>query len=1846
MNKLNTFHHNFPMRKLLTTLALGFCLCGFQSALAANDTVVINCDQPGSLEVSSEALSARNLKITGTIDARDFLTLQEITLATTRVLDLSEAKIAAYQGNDGCYDANGSSWQWSDVTYTYDADYIPTFAFTNRHDDGFGHRYAYGSYTLRKLIVPADLKGFQAESIEDNWQLTCIEVPETSTTLWSDGTAVYSYDRTELVKVVPGFTGGLTLPSTVKLIRPTAFNGTKLAYVEFTSQEIPEMTDVEIDAAYILAPNPDDYAALFTEIDCIDKITPISVEAKGDGSILTEIGNQGATRYTARSIVVTGELSTEDIDALLKLPNLHILDMSGASTSVESITIPRGALTELKAPSGYYSLKIENDDYLQGDFEVPSGVWWFNCHNTRFTSLKATTLQYCDLEWDSSFKKIDLSACSLLNELTGLNYAGNLEELLLPNNLKKIETLTYAPISNLALPSKIESITGLANLDLTSITFPESLTALVGFNYMPLLAEADMSQLKNITSIGSVFHRCPNLHNVDLSNCTSLTQLYGFGGNDDRSYFVTSSSRPDRYPACGNGLKSVIFPVTLKTFDGFLTDESIPELDFMGCYALTSIQGLYNCPSLTTLKLPASLKSLDALEESTALTSIFSAATSVPDASSVKWETMHNVDLIVPIGSQGGYGMAEGWCDAKSITEGGYSVAINSGVSQTPALYGSGLYAEGSTVELWSDASFEVDGNTYTVGEWNLNNGTILDGSHATFTINENVSANPIYYSRSKDPKDCDVYFDFVASEDVNYTISFWYREYSYSIYDENERLTNYTSSSKWSDNVAYTLHLKEGHNSIGIDGEIGWLLLNENYDKTGRVTLSDLNVKNPSNIYFLDLNYLGIEALELVGYDQLMDLSIDGNNFAELDFSQLPWLQSFSCVDNQFTRLDLSPCEMLNYVDCGNNMLQEIILPDSPYLTNVTMYDNPAGFSLMTPELYALVANGNETVISYKATDEEFPSTGIIDLSKEAYAKGTDIPTEFMFLNAGGHIYEPSRDEEGHYIITKPGTYHLSMTNEAYPGLTFYVNSFEVADNSNLVDLGVHTIDGITYRFVTNDDVPEAWLLPYNETEYYTGDLYVPTTVEFEGTSYTVMYHSEEDSDDDKGPFAYCRELTSLSLPCGAPIFECTGLVHLEFRNEEQCRNLDYMISGSPWITHLIYPATAEIVRMPNRMGDLQRIEFQNQGEFTLRNTVGEAIWEEFSCPNLKDISFASAMPPALTGLTFNCNSEITLHIPVGSSNQYNEAGWSQWTKEEYTNPLGISYWDYCGSDYKTRYGAVSLYEDCNVEAALKLTNETLAPYIGSEIIGVEFYVKGDDSYYEAEYIFATSADVDYLTKDPIEVVTDAWNTKYFSNPIPITGEEDLYVGIGRRDALGVDWANENLYEEASWWRTMGDVPYDSSVGQWRSWYKESGNSTHVMPMRAIIKGADLPTDLIILNFETIGGDDSNCENPRGRFTVANRSSSIVTDFKVNANLNGADLGLTEYTTYMYPGHSYEFYVDLAKEEAERYQDINICITEVNSKADAYSPNSDIEHLYTLPAEETFPRKGLVEMTLATWNFQSPLGIATIDYMTENYPDQFVYMTIHKNDVVNQEPMWPGNQFDEYFDQMSSINSTRINRKTIIDWNTKFDNLVETGVGQVSAQAHFGTQNNVIVNSETTFGFYGHSTEYRLAYVLLEDNVGPYEQQNICSGWDQPYYSPLDLSWWMSQDYYAMATFNDVTRAIYDDYYGVEGSLPMAITPGEVYSAEYEFTLPTNVQDWRNLKIAVLLLDGRTGEVMNVDLTTIDGENGLAGIFADDNEPFDIYNLSGIRVRSNATSFDGLPSGIYIARGQKVRVQ
>lgn len=100
---------------------------------------------------------------------------------------------------------------------------------------------------------------------------------------------------------------------------------------------------------------------------------------------------------------------------------------------------------------------------------------------------------------------------------------------------------------------------------------------------------------------------------------------------------------------------------------------------------------------------------------------------------------------------------------------------------------------------------------------------------------------------------------------------------------------------------------------------------------------------------------------------------------------------------------------------------------------------------------------------------------------------------------------------------------------------------------------------------------------------------------------------------------------------------------------------------------------------------------------------------------------------------------------------------------------------------------------------------------------------------------------------------------------------------------------------------------------------------------------------------------------------------------------------------------------------------------------------------------------------------------------------------------------------------------------------------------------------------------------------------------------------NPAELmNWWQHQDNFVLTEFNDVVREIYDDYYGIANSTPEEISHGTEYTFSHTFSVPDNIQNGENLSLVTLVLDAKTGEILNADKTAVSGFNGISCIKSD----------------------------------------
>ena len=955
------------MKKLITRVLLLFFFATVLPFAAASQNsnkswtpefVTLNSPGAGQLKLTKEALSASNLRITGDIDARDFKTLKEATISRTRVLDLSDANIKAYTGKEGCVTYKGSNWIVPAAKdYVYKANTFPINAFNERRDNSL-NTWTAGSTSLRKIILPKTLEAFEPDAFYDNNNLTELVVPETSTKLKGEDGAIYSSDGRRLLVVAPGYTGHLDIPATVQSVDSCALAYARPASLRFHTVTPPDMLGKDlVNTAYIVCPSPANYSKLFPDIDCVSKISQIIVNDVKEGTLMETIGNLGYVRNDVRSVRVSGTISQEDCDALFSLKNLHHADLSGCTMTGNSVELPEGSLCEVQLPMADYNPKftlyISANNYLQGKLDIPESVFSVECLNTRFSEIVFPS--YLNKVYsfnDCIARRIDFSACTLIAEIEGFYNCANLEELILPPNLQKLNGFTYAPLTSIEIPSTVNYI-NTCGWDIRNIVLPESLEEIQEFSEMPYLEQVDASKCSNLSNVMYAFNDCPRLETLDLSNspidrfekCCQGSMLYTPSvGTKAKIQTRQIGVGGTNYPAPGfSGLKSIKLPSSLSYISGFNNCDMLTSLELAHCYRLESLSGLQNCSSLETLTLPAQLEDLSIWDGCTSLSKIYSAATKAPVfLNAPADEILAGVDLYVPVGSLGSYRMAEKWSDCRSIQEGGYSVSINSNVDKPLLINGAGLYEAGQTVELNGVSFAGEELMDYVVGNWNISGEYEtgqggLTGSTVSFIPKGNCLAEANYKSTFHLEK-ADIVWEIESPEATTITVEIdALSNGNLEIYSENGKLTINKESGYGRYSV--TLDLVQGSNKFGLIGEED--LWNLFLIGNGTAMLNDIKFNKVTMLRGLYINNFNMKNLDVSNCKSLHILDVSDNELTNLDLSSCPNLISLYCYNNQLASINLNSCTELTFIWCDDNQLTTLDLSSCSKLTELLCSGN-----------------------------------------------------------------------------------------------------------------------------------------------------------------------------------------------------------------------------------------------------------------------------------------------------------------------------------------------------------------------------------------------------------------------------------------------------------------------------------------------------------------------------------------------------------------------------------------------------------------------------------------------------------------------------------------------------------------------------------------------------------------------------------------------------------------------------------------------------------------------------------------------------------------------------------------
>lgn len=177
-------------------------------------------------------------------------------------------------------------------------------------------------------------------------------------------------------------------------------------------------------------------------------------------------------------------------------------------------------------------------------------------------------------------------------------------------------------------------------------------------------------------------------------------------------------------------------------------------------------------------------------------------------------------------------------------------------------------------------------------------------------------------------------------------------------------------------------------------------------------------------------------------------------------------------------------------------------------------------------------------------------------------------------------------------------------------------------------------------------------------------------------------------------------------------------------------------------------------------------------------------------------------------------------------------------------------------------------------------------------------------------------------------------------------------------------------------------------------------------------------------------------------------------------------------------------------------------------------------------------------------------------------------------------------------------------------------------------------------------------NTEINIFGVVMEDGLEGFQTNGLYNT------SAPGLGEWGKGGAYAKSrvrwVYDDVVRSTsalpagdsYSGFNGRGGYLPTSIAGGETATADFAISLPSSPVAMENLKVCIMLIDAKTGSLINAAVSRIGG-SGATPAPDSTRERANVYDMMGRLMLPMASQEEihQLPAGIYIRAGKKIKI-
>ena len=569
-------------------------------------------------------------------------------------------------------------------------------------------------------------------------------------------------------------------------------------------------------------------------------------------------------------------------------------------------------------------------------------------------------------------------------------------------------------------------------------------------------------------------------------------------------------------------------------------------------------------------------------------------------------------------------------------------------------------------------------------------------------------------------------------------------------------------------------------------------------------------------------------------------------------------------------------------------------------------------------------------------------------------------------------------------------------------------------------------------------------------------------------------------------------------------------------------------------------------------------------------------------------------------------------------------------------------------GTVYKENYDVAIRISDANL-VGKQITDVTVPLVSVADLSGFKVWLSKELTLETVDGVKQNAPDVvsvDAVPEGDLLTVT-------FAEPYTIT-DEGVYVGYSFNvDSLTDDTASPVVVSA----KTDPDGFYLHTSSSYYSWMRMEG---YVSAISVGIVGDFYQNSVGIASFGEQYAEAGKAGE--ARLTLVQNGSAAVTSIDYSydvAGLTGTDhYELTEPLGPQYDGETSVALPLPAVTEIGSYP-LTVTITKVNGTDNVNAAASATATLSVLPFVPV--HRPLLEVYTSMGCGYCPRALVGLELMNEKYPDLFVGLFYHSGGVLGaKNAEWP-----TYIQGTPTAWLDRV-RKTDAyhgddqpyktpdnpDYGFNLDDVylaraAEITPASVAVTADWadGSQQTIDVTGTVTFAKDVSGVDYRLAYILVADDLhgegDDWRQSNYYRG-DDRYAESEGMDMYVNGKSIVYGLhYNDVA-VLSSDAEGIEGGLPSDFETGVAETCTYQFNVADAVnlegqpmiQDKSKLRVVAVLVDADTGEVINSNKCNV-GQGIGTGISAAETakggvKSIEYFDASGRRVTTPS-------GGLYI---------